>query len=199
MLRLTIALALMLAPLAAAARDLRIVTPVYGQIVSLRLPEGFHGGYEAEQDGQYILELVPDGQTVEAWNQIITVTGARGMADRVGVKDFAGLLAQDYQQACPDSFASAGLPAPHLPGASAVFAAYMGCGAAEGQSEQMVVLVIAGKANLYTLQWAIHAPALSGPPDFDTAAWGPRLKHLASARLCDPVPGEAAPYPSCGG
>lgn len=184
-------------PLVAA--EVTVVGPVFSQLVAFAAPDRFRPGFEDANADNYILELAPQGETVEQWSELITLTGTRGSSgDADGLAGFANLLAQGYAEACPDSFAAYQFDPPRVAGASAVFAGYMGCGAIGTQSEAMVFLVLAGKADLYTLQWAEHGAAVAAAPEPDLAHWMPRLDALAgAARICDPVAGEAAPYPSC--
>lgn len=197
-MRLSFALLpLLLLPASAQAAPVTLVSPIYGQLVALPVPAPFQPGYEDSQDRSYILELAPKGESVERWSQLITLTGARGLAARARVEDVAGHLAEGYQAACPESFASKALPLPAVKGAKAVFAGYLSCGSYEGQSESMVVLVLQGAEEIYTLQWAAHGPASATPLPPEGAVWSPRLAALAKVRICDRVPGEKAPYPSC--
>lgn len=66
------------------------------------------------------------------------------------------------------------------------------------QSESMVFVVLVGAEDIYTLQWAEHGPASAAPIDFPGGVWTDRLAVLqARAKVCDIVPGEQPPYPSC--
>ena len=189
--------ALFPAALPAAARDIIAVAPVYSQLVAFAAPAGFKAVYEAEQNGSYILELVPKGESPEAWTQMLTLTGIKGGADRQSAVDFAAGLASGYQAACPDTFSARNLPAPRIKGVAQTFAGYVGCGAVQGRSEEMVFVILQGAVDLYTLQWAARGPALAGPISPDAPTWMPRADALALTRICDKVAGEQAPYPSC--
>ena len=174
-----------------------IVSPVYGQLVALPVPADFKPGYEAAKDGSYLLELTPATETVQNWTQMITLSGAEGLAGKMAVVDVASQLAKGYQAACPKTFAARSLPAPKVKGAAEVFAGYLGCGDAGGQSEAMVFLIIRGAEDIYTVQWAEHGPAQSKAMEPEPALWRPRADSLALTRICDKVAGEQAPYPSC--
>lgn len=193
--------ALFLLCLAAAtpghAAPVTLISPIYSQLVALPVPDPFVPGYEHAQGASYIMELAPKGESVEQWSQLITLTGAKGLAARASVQDVAGQLAQGYAGACPDSFASKALPLPEVKGAKAAFAGYLSCGSYQGQSESMVVLVLQGAEEIYTVQWAAHGPESATPLAVDAEVWSPRLAALAKVRICDKVAGEAAPYPSC--
>lgn len=179
------------------------IAPVWSRIVAFAVPEGFAPAFETAREGSYILEFVPDGQSVQDWDQMLTLTGAEGFArDRPqAVESFAESLAQGYANACPDSFAATTLPAPQVPGAEAVFAGHLSCldlpGA--GHGEAVVVLIAASGEDVFTLQWALR-DAPGGVALINGRTWADRLDALAAGfRLCPRVEGETAPYPSCSG
>jgi hypothetical protein len=196
-MRLALAFALLASP--ALGQAVTVVTPIYSQLVAFPTPADFKADYESEQQGTYILEFVPRAETVNTWSQMVTVTGAVGLAGQIPVEEFAERLAAGYQNACPDTFAALGLDAPVIKGAVAAFAGYLGCGSTGSQSEAMVFLIVQGRSEVYSLQWAERGPALTAPPNPDPAIWLTRAGALGQLRLCDPVAGEAAPYPSCTG
>lgn len=101
-----------LAPAPALAKGTIIVAPVYSQLVAFPAPAGFHAINEAEQDGSYILELAPQGDTQDGWSQMLTLTGAKGGASGQSVLDVATSIAKGYHSACPATF-----PARSFPGA----------------------------------------------------------------------------------
>lgn len=183
---------------AQAPASVTVISPVYSQLVTFSVPSNFVVGTERNDGTTYAREAVPKGETVEKWNQMITVTGAKGLASQpnASAEKFAGLIATGYKNACPDSFDV------RVMGANAeTFAAVVGCGKigeASKRSEITLVIAIKGSADLYTVQWAERgAPA--DKADVGNAKWLERLQKLAPLRVCAIVPGEAAPYPSCVG
>ncbi len=197
MTRFPLAAVLTLLATPLSAEGTILVAPVYSQLVAVATPPGFTAGYEAETAGSYILELVPAGETVATWTQMITVTGGKGAAARVSVIDAATSIGQGYQTACPDSFSARSLPGPMIKGAVEAFSGYLACGTANGQSWLMVFIVVKGREDIYTVQWAERGPPQPGPIVPDAARWKPRSDALALTRICDRIGGEAAPYPSC--
>lgn len=188
---------------AAAPRPaMRTITPVFGQLVSFTLPAGFVPAFTDGNKDQYIQESVPTGESVEKWSQMITLTGARGLAanpDLTPVKFAAGMLG-GFKRVCPNSLGVTGL-GPVRIGPHEGFAAVMSCGtagpAATPYSESMLLIVVKGSNDYYTLQWAERGAASKTAIAFDGTKWTERLRKLAPLRLCPIVPGEAAPYPSC--
>ena len=205
-LLLAASLCLLSAP-ARSETPLRAHLPVYGQIVSLPLPAPFDAAPESETDGDgnYLLESVPAGQTLEDWSQMLTFSGAENLlAKAEGAEPgelaawAAGQFEEGYRTACAGEVEAAPLSVPRIAGAKAAYAMYLGCGEVAGtrHGEAMVFLVIIGAQDLYTLQWAERAPPTADKPAMD-ARWTARMTQIASVALCPRVKGEAAPYASC--
>lgn len=188
---------------AATAETATIIAPVFAQLVTAPLPEGFVPAYEDGNATGYLNEAVLKGETLENWSQMITLTGAKGMA--IGdapttALGFAEFVAESYFQACPNSIEAETLDAPAVPGAREVFAGYLSCGTLgdRDMSESMVFLVLVGAEDIYSLQWAERGAASATFIAFQDEVWLDRLAQLHSrAKLCDIVAGEEPPYPSC--
>lgn len=181
--------------------SVRTITPIYGQLLMFSLPKGFVPVYENSSEGQYIQESVLKGETVETWSQMITITGARDLAANPNVTPqfFAGSVAGSFKRSCPKSFSIVGLGTIRISGYDA-FAAVMRCGVAvptgKQYSETMVMMVVKGESDYYTIQWAERGSASTSPINLDDMRYTERLNILAPV-LCPIVPGEPAPYPSC--
>ena len=183
--------------------EMRAIMPVFGQLLAFSYPGGFVPVFEQTKNGSYIQESVPKGESVQRWSQMITVTGAKGLASdpEQSPERFASGMAAGFRDACPDSFAAKGLGQPRLGGPEA-FAAVISCGnvndASGARSESALVIVIKGRQDYYTLQWAERGRPTRHALPLDDPRWLARLRQLAPLALCTIVPGEAAPYPSCG-
>ena len=182
--------------------ELRAIMPVYSQLLAFSYPKGFVPVFEQAKNGSYIQESVLKGESVQRWSQMITVTGARGLASNPEQSPlrFASELAAGFRDACPDSFAVKDLGEFKL-GRHDAFSAVISCGYVNGpagaRSESALVIVIKGRQDYYTLQWAERGRPSQQPLSLNDAKWSMRLKQLAPLALCPIVPGEAAPYPSC--
>lgn len=132
----------------------------------------------------------------------LTITGAKGLASNPNVTParFAGGMAGGFKRACPDSYTATGLGEIKL-GSHDGFVAVASCGVAnsvgESYSESMLLIVIKGESDYYTIQWAERRETSNTPIKFDNAKWADRLKKLTPIKLCPIVAGEQAPYPSC--
>lgn len=182
--------------------SLNVITPVFSQLVAFSYPRGFVPAFEDAKGGQYRQESVLQGESVGQWTQMITLTGAKGLASNPNMtpKMFAGNMADGFKRVCPESFAATGLGDMKI-GAHDAFAAVVSCGvannAADPHSESMLVVVVKGAKDYYTVQWAERAAASKTPIRLDDPKWKARLGRLSPIGLCPVVPGEKAPYPSC--
>jgi len=182
--------------------SVRTITPIFSQLLTFSFPKGFMPASENAKGGQYIQESVLEGESVMKWSQMITITGAKGLASNpiVTPSRFADIIAGGFKRVCPDSYSAAGFGDIKL-GNHDAFAAVVSCGiakpTAEPYSESMLLIVIKGEKDYYTIQWAERGEGSKTPIKFDNVKWIDRLKRLAPVKLCPRIPGESAPYPSC--
>ena len=180
----------------------KTITKVFSQLITYSLPKGFVPVFEDGKGNQYIQEAVLAGETTTKWTQMITLTGAKELVANPNVTPmaFANRMAEGFKQSCPASFNAMGLGPNKINGFDA-FGAILSCGVAMPSgtpySETMLLLVIKGERDYYTLQWAERGAPSQTPIKVDEAKWAERMRRLAPVRLCPIVPGEAAPYPSC--
>lgn len=180
----------------------RTVTPVFHQLVMFTLPAPFKAAYEKTSSGFYIREHVPEGQTVDDWSQMITLTGTKDLASKPEAtpQQYVAALVRGFRRHCTETFSGADL-GPQTIGGYSAFAGIASCGRVDaggtGKSETAVILAVKGSDDYYVLQWAEHAAASNVPPPIDKGNWSARLAKLNPVKLCPIVPGEAAPYPSC--
>jgi hypothetical protein len=182
--------------------SVRMISPIFSQLVMLSLPKGFTTVFEDTSGNRYTREAVLDGESVERWSQMITVTGAKGLAanPRVTAQSFLEQIAGGFKNACPDTFSAKGLGALKISGRDA-FIVVAGCGTVSSDgsahSESTLLIAIKGAADYYTIQWAERGPASPRPMTFEEAMWKDRFNRLSPIKLCPIKPGEAPPYPSC--
>src|SRR3954464_14772509 len=89
-----------------APASFTVISPIYGQLVRFSMPSDFVAMFEKTNTGSYVREAVLKGETVEQWTQMITVTGAKGVAanKQVTPESFAASIAAGFRKACPASF-----------------------------------------------------------------------------------------------
>jgi hypothetical protein len=193
------------APKPATPPSVTVISPIFGQLVRFALPPAFAPvSFEKTNGPSYIREAVLKGETVQAWTQMITVTGAQGTAanPQVTPQSFAVSMAAGFKKACPDTFAVKPFGAAKF-GEQDGFIAVVGCGRIETSpdkhGETALIIAVKGNADYYTIQWAERAPSSAEKPLIDDAKWKDRLSKLKPIQFCPIVPGEAMPYPSCVG
>ena len=193
-----------LAQAAADGKSIRSITPVFSQLVMFSFQHGFKPAFQNTNSGHYIQEAVLNGETLDRWSQMITLTGAKGLAANANInpESFLGGIAAGFKRACPDTFSVKAIGNLKI-GAYDAFAAVAGCGTVQTggykHSEAAVLVSIKGASDYYTLQWAERGPPQAQPADLNDAKWQDRLKKLGPIKICPRVPGEAPPYVSCAG
>lgn len=178
-----------------------VISPIFGQLVAFSMPSAFITVFENTKGSNYIREAVLKGETVKDWTQMITVTGAQGVAanPKVSPESFAASMAAGFRSACPDTFTAKGIGATKF-GDQDAYVAVASCGrlesSADKHSETALIVTVKGNSDYYTLQWAERTPPAGGGA-IDEAKWQARLRQLQPIRICPIRPGERAPYPSC--
>jgi hypothetical protein len=160
--------------------------------------------HAAQQGGNALIEYIPTGESLQGWSEMHTLTAAQGLGaanpDATShARAIGAHFRQGYQGACALDVTEVALAAPPVEGARATWAGFLGCDhvTGTGRGESMVLFVIIGQRDTFTLQWAQRGLARSSPQTVDPAELQRRLDQLAQVRLCLPSPGEAPPYPSC--
>jgi hypothetical protein len=179
---LALALAALVLPAAASPRE-TATSPIWSQTVAFTMPSGFVTNFENTSGPHYIREAVLKGESSDKWTQMITVSGERNASSTAGItpEKFANSMAAGFKRACPASFAAKAIGGGTTSG-YASFVAIMSCGTSPttggATSESTVVLVVAGKKDYYTLQWAVRTAPSSTPMQLDVSQWKARLARL---------------------
>jgi hypothetical protein len=179
-----------------------VISPVFGQLVRFSMPAKFVTASENTEENFYSREAVPKGETVNAWTQMITITGSKGMATvaNFSPQKLMASVALGFKKACPESFTVKDLGETKF-GDQDAYLAVASCGevasSADRHGETALIVAVKGTSDAYTVQWAERTPRASPAPAINEVMWRGRLRELMPIRLCAIVPGEAAPYPSC--
>ncbi len=184
--------------------SVRVISPIFGQLVAFSLPKGFKTVFEKNEANNtlYIREAVLDGETVDQWSQMITVTGAKKLAANpfLSPQSFLERIATDFKRACPGTYFGNTIGARKIDGQDA-FVVVASCGTVQSgatkHGQTALIIAIKGSADYYTIQWAERGPASGRPMALDDAKWTDRFEKLNPIKLCPLMPDEAPPYPSC--
>ncbi|HEX5126317.1 MAG TPA: hypothetical protein VFW00_06230 [Rhodocyclaceae bacterium] len=177
------------------------VTPIFSQILRLTPPSGFGPVYERPGPQSYIQKLVRFGETLDKWTQMMTITGTKDIAlnPNISPKLFAEEIATDFRHDCLTSFNASGLSALNVTGYDGYVAA-ISCGAmanmAGQTSEEVMIIVIKGEHDYYTIQWAERGQKSDTPKVIDPVKWEEHFVKLTPIKLCALAP---SPYRHCMG
>lgn len=183
-------------------RSGRAIAPVFSQLLMTSVPTGFSTIYVNTRDRQYIRESVPEGEDVDKWTQMITITGTKDLSSSPTVtpRIYAEGMAGVFRRACPDSFSAGRISDIKISGHDGAIQ-IVSCGTSPSNdgktSESALIVVIRGQNDYYTIQWAERAKPSPTPVAIETEKWAERLTLLGPIKICPIVPGEKAPYSSC--
>ncbi|AXF85000.1 hypothetical protein DTO96_100717 [Ephemeroptericola cinctiostellae] len=180
------------------------ITPIFSQLLITSIPRGFQMAFANASDTGYIHELVPTGENVNQWTQMLTVTGTKNAAlnPEQTPQKMAGLLGAGFHNSCPNSFNAYAFPSPHQINGYDSISVILSCGSTQAPqretSETALITIIKGQKDYYTVQWAERGAPSSTPINIDLPKWSSRLaQQIKPIKLCAVVAGEKAPYPSC--
>ena len=162
---------------------MKSVSTVFSQQVFYNIPAGFNSQLLNEQAAanSYIHERVMNGETLQNWTQVITVTGIKDLAlnKQVLPMSLVGAMVTDFKNACPDSFNGVKLLDSTTGNGTPVAAAVLSCGAIKGKSETTLVTVFKGTQDYYTVQWTERAKSSKKPMKIDEQKWIARLNAIS--------------------
>ena len=176
------------------------ITPVYSQLFMFSLPDEFRTVGASAIKGHFTQRSVPAGENIGRWSQMITLSGdeAEAFSGRTWPQQLVDAYAARMKKSCPGTFALLPIPGAFVASFdTAVAVASCGSGSGRSGSEAILILVVKGGMDMYSLEWAVRGPASRTAPRLDVTEWTERLRRLAPIRICRAVPNEEPPYPSC--
>ena len=187
-----------------AKHPISSITPIFSQLLITSIPPGFQMAFANASGTSYIHELVPTGENVNQWTQMLTVTGEKDAAlnPELTPPKMAGLMAAGFHNSCPKAFNAYAFPSPHQINGYDSISVILSCGSSQATqgktSETALITIIKGQKDYYTVQWAERGTPSSTPINIDLPKWSSRLaQQIKPIKLCAIVAGEKAPYPSC--
>jgi hypothetical protein len=151
---------------------LGFVLAVAGEMLAMPAAPGFIVGYEAERDGNAIVEQVPSGETVQKWTRMITRQRFAGVAMRTDADGFLQLMLDGLERACPGATVAYRRPV----GRNAQMRVDCPLNPATGLPETFFAKSVPGAADMHVAQVAFRSV-----PDAEDAAWAER--YLAGVAL----------------
>ena len=159
-----------------AASDVWGQPPLKAESLLLAQPAGFKVGYQSNHADSAISEWIPEGQSVEAWTEMLTVQVYRGA--KVDAATFLQGVGKKWSGACPGS-GGKGIFTGQTNG-YAVSMLVLRCpkNLTTGKPETAAFRVIKGNDALYSVQRAFR----SEPTD---AELDDVMHYLAKVSVCD--------------
>jgi hypothetical protein len=163
-----------------------IVQPIYNRVLSFKLPRPFVTAYRQQATGGYIVEYLPDGQTLANWTQMITVTSQRG----VGAAQVEDEALADYifnKRSCPGwVYRDLGAVASSTSARQRMI--MLGCDVVQGSdyskavpgaSERAAIMFLRDGENIWSVQFAERNLPGQSKPLFDPATAPALIARLA--------------------
>ena len=181
-----------------AAKRSIVLVPMFADAVVFSVPPGWQLAHQMRTETQAILEFVPEGQTVQAWREMITVRAFKDPPRDVTPKAFLEQVADRLQGVCPGQAVAASLGDTRVDSHPA-HGAILGCGrmpagtagATAGQGEVAYYLALRGSGDFVVAQRAVRGRAFdrARPPvtPRDAAAMREALQPLKVCSLSEPA------------
>lgn len=194
------------APLPPVLPGATVISPLFGELFAHEVPAGFKPQSEQTRGDVHMRTLViATDPNVGPWTQRILVSASKdlGRAPEPTAKAMAIRIGQGFQSACPTTFSGGSVLDGMIATGQPAHAILVGCGSHKqttsgaATSEMAVIAVIKSGRNIYSIQWSERGAPQTTALQLDAGLWAARLKSLNPMRVCEIVPGEAAPYPSC--
>jgi len=154
-----------------------------GENLLVTIPPGFALAHQAGNDQQMIEEFIPEGQSLETWQEMITLQVFPALGG-TAPEAFLHRMSAAFATACPEG--QAGPVSPVAAGAygAALFIATCPQSPRTEGVESFVAYAIGGQARLYVMQYAWDRRPSEA--DFEAAR-----AFLASATVCDTTRADA--------
>jgi hypothetical protein len=176
--------------------DAFLSVPIFSQKLVFRLPAGWKRAHEATGTSNYVLEFLPEGESLDSWKNMISIQGFRDLARKAqgsAPKVFIDGLSARMEKQCGANLVRQSVDDMRIDSYDA-HAAIVGCarvdsapmGLKPGQSEVGYHLVIKGRNDVYVIYRAYRGEAFDKRKPPVTPADGRRFfATLQPIRLCE--------------
>lgn len=163
---------------------------VFDNVFSFNMPYGFSPAYEHKFQEGYVFDAAPEGQSIESWEKLITVTGQQNLATVPGItlNKMMDLYSKGLKELCPKSFSMVdveSIGAGEYPSKAAI----LRCGNVKNKdgkilSHTMVLNIIKGAEDVYTLRYIEKASAKKKLDAVDVNYFIEKNNLLAPISIC---------------
>lgn len=150
-----------------------------GEAMRHDMPPGFKIGFDKVQGPMHIVELVPEGESVEAWTKMATLQTFAGGVQRTP-EQLLAFIGDGFARACPGVLRDP-IRAETINGyANAFMALRCPSNPATGKREDVIFRAIRGESNFYVAQMAVRYAAPPAEAEADR-------RWLRAVFVCDPA------------
>lgn len=178
-------LVLITSDLARAEELLDAVVKVYSQTLTFKVHKGWTSGYRAEKGGAFLLELVPPGESVEAWTQMLTIRGFQGLSSKLSAQQAYEAEAQSVVDACPREAVNEIVQKPASLKEEAVYA-LIGCAkhpSISDRNEIALYAFIKGRTDIYMVKKSFRELLASKTQKLDRKSYKTLAAEVLSVTL----------------
>lgn len=166
---------------------------MFGDGVTFRVPAGWTKAYQQRNDKTAIIEFVPEGQTVDAWRELISVQAFKDLPPQMSPQTVIERMLTAIRDHCGRNAIAIPLGERMVDGQPG-FAAITGCasmprptaGAQVGQGESAYYLAVRGPKDMHLFQRAVRGPAfLPGNSPINAGNVSQIYQSLNPIKFCD--------------
>lgn len=140
-------------------KSVAAVIPIFSQKIAFNLPTNWKAVFEDQQEGSYMIEFIPQEETIEQWKNLFTIQAFENLAGKTTPIDFLNGMAVRIKDACGEYAVFEQLGSMTVTNHQA-YAVIMGCSntpdaqgvfSEQGQSEFGYYLTIKGQSDFYLI------------------------------------------------
>ncbi|MEG3146883.1 hypothetical protein U1839_19710 [Sphingomonas sp. RT2P30] len=181
------------APATITAPTTNFVIRLYNRVLGFHLPANFQPVPPQSNDRQFLMEIVPKGETVENWTRLITIRATHGIRPDLASAVIAKAVFDPVS--CTQGHIYRNFGEKQIEGPLRLSVIAIGCGALPagaypaaltGAGEQDFILMFRDEDAIYTLNYAVRgAPFNADHPPIDLAQ-AEEILHaqFGTARVC---------------
>jgi hypothetical protein len=181
------------------------IMPIFGELFAYSIPPQFRLQAAQVKSNMYLRSSILRSDDDSAWTQRLLLTAYKDLAKQAGQTPLsvATAIAANFQRACPTTFFGKSLADGKTGMGHEMHVMFVSCGthtqtnAKTATSESTMIFAIKGNLNFFALQWSERGAPIDKVLAPDLTVWRERMRLVGPILICDPVEGEAAPYPSC--
>jgi len=144
----------------------KVIIPIYSQKVSFKLPKHWKPAFQDQNPASFMMEFLPQNETLDNWSEMFTVLGVKMAGGRVPLTEFLQNISDNHKKICGSNLVSQFIEHKNIDGHNAL-SAIIGCASLPNQTSEIAYyLAIEGQNDLYLFHKSMRRKAfhVSNPP-----------------------------------